>query len=178
MGAGYRNSPRIIASTVVAVGWPITLLASGYVGYQLANELAAKCSPITHLIGEVWLVGLLSGVIFLLSVLPVFIGRSPWRIIDPIRTILLTAVTLWVGASGMLFLALTFAFSEHDMAPHARTWLAIPAIVPLIQTLGGVSVLRFTTRWTRSRRVSLLAGVTLGIPLLSIGIASSGFASC
>ncbi|MBN9633118.1 MAG: hypothetical protein J0I18_21355 [Actinobacteria bacterium] len=174
----YRRTPLIIASSVVALGLPLAHLASGYVGLEVAGALAANCSPVSHHLGDWWLVALLSGVILLLSAALVVSDLSTWRTIEFIRTILLSAAILWVGANGLLFVALAFVFSEHDPVPHARTWLAVPAIVPLVQALGATAAVRFTTRWATWPRLSLLAGATMGPPVLSFCIASSGLATC
>ena len=162
-GRKWLRVGQIAAATILAVCWPPVLLALGYAILPLAGELATSCTPVLH--PSVWgPVALLSLGLFVLTVLRVFSGRSPWRWIDHARTTFLTIALLWVGGLGALLVYMSLAFPPPLLLP----LLASPALIPLVQSLSALNALRRTDHWKAKKRIALLSAITLGLPTLWI----------
>jgi hypothetical protein len=165
---------QITAATVLAVGWPLTLLALGYSTLPLAGELATtRCNPASKQLSLWGPIALLSLSLFALAILRVIAGRSPWPFIDHIRTVLLTISLLWVGGLGIMMVYIAAAFPPPILVALFGTlggsWLASPALMPFAQTLSALIAFRLTAEhWSVKKRIALLAAIVLGLPTIWI----------
>lgn len=163
-----KRARQVVVTIGVGLGWPAILLALGYFGYTAAVEISAKCEPLVNRRGLWGTFAVLSGTLFGLTALRVFAGRSPWLPLEVLRFVLLCCALLWVSASGVTAILLAYAFSESDLGRLADTWVATPAILPVVQTLGALVLLGSTKRRDPKYRLIHLALITLGLPVLWI----------
>lgn len=157
---------------VNAIGWPAVVLALGAATLPLAGELSSPCGASGSRAGLWAATGVLCLVMFALSAARVFVGRSPWPVIDRIGTVLLVAALGWAGVRGVLLVFIAAAFSVPAQLPwfgtSGRVVLAAPALIPLLIPVAAIGVTRLTEGGPPGRRLWALAGITVGLPLVVV----------